>query len=353
MQSSIYKQDLLIKDLTQPIKDLLLAANLPWLNSLEFCTDYAIQPAHRILLSRDDEKIHQVVFYRLTKRVILPFIEIVGFPDIINQDIQELIKTCQVQLAAVNRLEQAVQPNEQWHPTQRNVYCQSYITIAKLPPTKEAYLSLLGKNKREKLPYHWRKLNRHFDNDIEIHCDSTNDIQFDDILQLEYLNKERRAGKGKGVDSDNEIQKRQQQRWSTTQAIGLLITLRHNGKIICGTLNYLYRNEAFLIVIAHDSAYENLNVGTLCLWKTIECLIAKGFNQYNFLWGRQIYKTQFLGVEYPWSIHVVSPHKWLAIAWKFQIRFKELYIRAWRFAKTRMGNNFFTTTEKNQIIAKP
>ena len=338
IQNATYEQDFLITELPQPIKNLLQAANLPWLNSLEFCTGYDDSGAERVLLRRDSEKIHQAVFYRLTKKMgLLPIIEIVGFPDMDDAKIGGLIKTHHAQLAVVNRLEDSIKPDEEWQATQPNVYHHSYVTIAQLPPTKEEYLKRLGKHKRAQLPNYWRKLAKHLDTPIEIYCEWTTAIKLEDVVQLECLNRERRAGKGKRVDSVLDIQQRQQHNLPLTAASGLLVTLRYQGKIIGGTFNYVCGNEAFLILIGHDPVFEHLQIGSLGLWKTIEHLIDKGITQYNLLWGRQAYKTQFLGVEYPWSVHIISPYKWLAIVWKKQIKFNQFPKRAWRFVKERLG----------------
>ena len=355
MQNSIYEQDFLLKELPQAISDLLRASNLPWLTSLEFCTQYDDNQPERVLIKMDAEKIHRAVFYRFTKRMgLLRVIEIIGFPDIVNQDILGLLKTHHAQLALVNRLENPVKPDEKWHSTHANVYCHSYVSIAELPPSKEEYLKQLGKNKREQLPKYWRRLNRHFNNEFEIRCESTTEIKLEEVIQLDCLNRERRSGRGKVIDSVLDIQQRQKNRWPLTQASGFLVTFRYQGKIVSGLLCYLCGNEASFIVIAHDPAYENLRVGTLVVWKMIECLIDKGITRVNFLWGRQEYKIRFLGVEYPWSIHIISPYQWLTIVWKYQIIFFEFYTRAWRFGKTRMGNitaqlNLFTNYCKIKI----
>ena len=197
------------------------------------------------------------------------------------------------------------------------------------------FLKMLGKNKQQQLPKYWRRLMRHFDGAFELRCETKTDIKLEDIIQLECLNSARRTGKG--VDSLADIQKRQQHQLPLTHASGLLVTLRHEGTILGGGLAYLCGNEAYYIVLAHDIAYEHLHIGTLIVWKTIESAIEQGMTRFNFLWGRQTYKTQFLGVDYPWTIHIISQYALLAIAWKYLIIFKEFQTRVWRFVKTRLG----------------
>jgi Acetyltransferase (GNAT) domain len=339
MQQSSYEQDFLIKDLPQPIRDLLHNANLPWLNSLEFCTGYDPDPAaERVWLKMDSGKIQHAVFYCVRKRIgFLKTIEIIGFSGIDNDDVNRLIKMHKAQLAVVNRMEEQINPDEQWQSKQANVYFKTYITIAQLPTTKEDFLNQLGRNKKEQLPRFWRKLNNHCDKALELRCETKEQIKMEDIIQLECLNRERRASKGNGVMSVRDIQERQKLLYPLTQTSGLLVTLRHEGKIIGGTFNYVHGNGAYNVITAHDTTLDNIRVGALSTWKTMEHLIDIGLTEYNFLWGSQSYKTQFLGVRHPWSITIVSPYQWLGVAWKYQIMAKEFYIRAWRFVKTKFG----------------
>ena len=334
------KKDFLLAELPQPIKDLLHAAILPWLNSLAFCTIYDPHTAERVLLKMDKEQIQQVVFYRIVSKLgVLTVIEIIGFPDISDEDIRELLGLHNAQLATVNRFEQSVKPEEDWQPTDAAVFCKTYVALVDLPPVKEDYLKKLGKNKHAQLPKYWRRINRLWGDDFELRGESTADIQFDDIITLEHLNRARRSGKGKGVDSDFDILQRQNRRWVLTQKVGFLMTLRYKGNIIGGGLTYIYADKAFFLVVAHDPIYGHLHIGTLVVWKMIECLIEQKVVQFNLLWGRQVWKTQFLGVEYPWTIHTISKPVWLGVFWKNKLVFDQFRLRVWRYVKTKMRAN--------------
>jgi Acetyltransferase (GNAT) domain len=337
-QNSIEKQDFALNELPQNIKKLLDTADLRWLNSVEFCTGYPLNPAERVFLTLDTEKVHDALFYRIKQEMnFITIIEIIGFSNFVEQDILDIIKAHKGLIATVNTLESAVEANEEWLPKQSNVYRKDYVTIVKLPNTKDEYLNQLGKNKRRQLPRYLRRLYKSFDENIEIRYEPKRNITFEDVMALEFLNRERRATLGKGVDSMAIAEQRQRHRWALTQAFGLLVTIRHNGKIIGGTLNYLYGREAIMLVTGHDSAIDNLRIGTLGIWKTMDYLIDNHFTECNFLWGRKTYKAQFLGIEYPWSIHVISRYKWLARTWKMVIIFTNFYTRGWRFLKTRLG----------------
>jgi Acetyltransferase (GNAT) domain len=338
------EEDYAIKDLPQPILHLLQTANLPWLNSLDFCLGFdAHTRAERVFLKTDFEKIYQVVFYRLVNKTpFLRIVEILGFPNIVEQEIQSLVKKHHAQLALVNRLEPPVKPNEKWHSAQKNLYLHNYIPIAELPNSKDTYFNQLGKHKRIQLPKYWKKLGEHFDNALEIRCESGNDIKLEEVIYLECLNRQRRAAKGKGVDSVLNIEKRHKNLWDLIKSSGLLITLRHKDRIVGGTLSFISGNDAFIMVLAHDLAFEPFRVGTLSVWKTIECLIDRHITNVNFLWGRQIFKSQFLGVEHPWCIHIVTQYQGLALFWKIQLTVCAFTSRAWHFLKTRLGQVFNT-----------
>jgi Acetyltransferase (GNAT) domain len=263
----------------------------------------------------------------------------VGFPDISDNRINDLIKKHQVKLAVVNRFGNALEPDEKLPLLPPNVYFKNYVTFIDLPPTKEEYLNQLGKNKQKQLPQYLRRANRFFSSDIEIRYELGNEIKIEEIVELEKLNSKRRAGRGKGIDALQEIRKRQENRWALTKASGLLMTFRHQDKILGGNLTFLHGKEAILNITAHDNTLDNLRIGLLGMWKTMEYLMDNGYQKCCFLWGRNAYKTQFLGIEFPWNIHVISPYKSLAIAWKYQIMLNEFYIRGLRFLKTRLRLN--------------
>jgi hypothetical protein len=343
MQNQIYENDFSIEELPEPIRELLHQSNLPWFNSLAFCTGYDAQPATRVWIKMVENNIHKAVFYRLTKRFLLNSIDIIGFPDISEVDFDRLLKLHNAQLTIVNRLEKAVKPDEEWYPTNKNVYRHSYVTVVPLPSSKEEYLQQLGKNKRKQLPQWFRRLHRYFNDDIEIRYDTKGDIRLEDIIQIDYLNNERRSGKGKIVDTDAAIQERQKRLFPIAQKYGLLVTIRHQGKILGGNLNYIYGDTGYMVITGHNPELEELRVGNLAIWKTMDYLIDNGLTACNFQWGRRPYKTQFLGVEYPWSVHIVSPYPVLAGVWKYYIQLKAFSERVLHYAKSRLSISFNVT----------
>ncbi len=336
-RQSIDRQDFLIKGLPPSIESLLKKAHLPLLNSLEFCTGYEAKSAERVWIWIEGEEIYKVVFYRVVKKLFLNTVEIVGFPEINDEDIQRLIKMHNAHLAVVSRMESPIKREQKWHSPHGNVYLKEYITILKLPEYKNEYLRLLGRKKRKQLSQNLRKINTYFNDEIEIRYDFDKDIKYEDVERLEFLNKERRAKRGKSIDHVLAIQQRQKHIFPLIHSFGLMVSIRHKGEIIGGNLSFIYENKAYMLVTGHNSAFDDLRVGNMGIWKTVDYLIDNGITECNFLWGRSPFKTRFLGVEYPWTQHVISATPWLAILWKNKLNFDGFYIRCWRFAMTKLG----------------
>jgi Acetyltransferase (GNAT) domain len=334
-----HEHDYAIEALTPQLRNLLTSPHLPWLNSLPFCTGYnVLNPAERVFFTMENDMVSQVLFYRIKQKFgAVKVLEIEGFPDASIEQIQKLINRHKAHLAVANRLENAVKPDEDYVSKTNHIYHKGYITIAPLPSSKEEYLSLLGKNKRKQLPSYMRKLNRYFNDEVEFCYQTKTEIQLADVIKLEVLNKERRENMGKGVDTVQKIEERQTNLMPLIAASGLLTTMRHKGEILGGTLSFVHGKTAFMVVTGHDATNDSLRIGTLGIWKMIDYLIDEGIENLNFMWGRKPYKTQFLGVEYPWTVHVISSKKWLAVFWKNYVKAYEFYLRGKLFVQTKLG----------------
>jgi Acetyltransferase (GNAT) domain len=336
---SINERDFLIKDLPQSIVKQLNSTDLPWLNSYSFCMDYSLEAAVRVYLNLNNEAVQQAVFYRIDKGFFLKKIEIIGFPDVDNEVIEGLVRKHKAHLALVNRIENAVKPAENWQPPHNNIYVHEYITIVNLPKTKEDYLIQLGKNKRKQLPQWTRRLYRQFNDEIEIRYEFNENIKLEDTIKLECLNSERRASKGKGVDPIQIIADRQSHISPLIQSFGMLVTIRHKGEILGGNLSFMHDNNCYMVVTGHNLKYEDLRIGNIAIFTTINYLIENGYDTLNFLWGRKPYKAQFLGIEYPWSVHIISPFPLLPVFWKYKTTTQKFWRRGWCFLMTRLGFN--------------
>jgi Acetyltransferase (GNAT) domain len=350
MRQTDIEQDFLITDLPQSILEKLNFLDTPWLNSHPFCMGYGTHAAERVWIKQNmvqtlhqaesmTEGVEKVVFYRIDKGFFLKKIDILGFPDVEDVIIEGLIKKHKAHLAIVNRTEKAVEPEENWQPPKSNIYVHDYITIVDLPKTKEEYLKQLGKNRRKQLPQWTRRTYRYFNEEIEMRCDFKEAIKLEDTIKLEYLNSKRRASKGKGVDPLKVIEDRQRHIYPLFQSFGMLLTVRHKGEILGGNLSFLHDNNCYMVVTGHNPDYEELRIGNIAIFATINYLIDNGYDTLNFLWGRKPYKTQFLGIEYPWSVHLISPYAMLPIFWKYKTAVEKFWMRGWRFLMTRLGFN--------------
>jgi len=154
----------------------------------------------------------------------------------------------------------------------------------------------LGSTTRKHLPYYLRRLNKEWGNDWHAERTSGSDIAKKAYLDLLALNRLRMSRKRKRSLWTGELA---EHRWKLVSEMGSLEVILHRDRVVAGTLSFLYGEEAFLVVIAHDPQYDRLNLGNICLWLTIENLIAQGFRRYHLLWGNSPYKEQFGAVAHP------------------------------------------------------
>jgi hypothetical protein len=317
--------DVALSELSEPIRSALQAAPLPFLGSHGFCTIYDDPPATRVVMEIDEGGVvRQAAFYRERRFLgLLGVIDFVGFPAISDSEILELLALHGLHVAVVNRLRAPAAPRGGGVEIDFQ-----HDVIAELPATKEAYLQSLGKQKRQQLPRYWRRLGReHPDIQFRIQCGA--DIDLDDILQLVSFNQSRMERQGKNNATEIESAK-QRRRRPLTQAQGLICKMVAGGRLLGGTFNYIHRDEAFLIVIAHDPALEHLNIGHVALWKTFEHLIDRGIKRYHLFWGRKRYKTEFGGVDHAVIVSLIARRRWLARMWKLHWLLRHRIPQAWR-----------------------
>ena len=164
MQETPDEQDFSIADLPPHIEKLLNLPRQTWLNSLAYCTLFeTLNPAARVFLRLENDSLHDVLFYRLVRKMGFLTLEIEGFPDVSDDTIRHLLQRHKARVAIVNRLESPVKPDEAAHISAKHIYLKSYVTIAPLPDSKEAYLNLLGKNRKKQLPQYLRRFAHYWD----------------------------------------------------------------------------------------------------------------------------------------------------------------------------------------------
>jgi len=108
------------------------------------------------------------------------------------------------------------------------------------------------------------------------------------------LNRLRMASKGKESTNDDDTAQRIVQLAGECGLVGAILL---DGRICAGSINYCVGTNYFLETLAHDPAYDDYRLGTLCCFLTICECIARGGNEYHFLWGQDEYKTRLLGVQ--------------------------------------------------------
>jgi hypothetical protein len=309
----------------------LSSSAAPFLNSLPFCVHYNQSPAQRVWLKvSQGGAIEHAVFYRIARLWKLwNVLEISGYALHADQDLAELMQRCGCRLAIWY---------EMCSPEHDSAAAITHDVIVDLPGSAEAYLQSLGKQKRQQLPRYWRRLQREMgDVQMQVQCGSA--IGLETIIQLVHFNQHRMEHKGKHNAAAAETQT-QQRRWPLTQQHGLLCTVVAGDRVLGGTFNYVFGDEAFLIVIAHDPALEHLNIGNLSVWKTAEYLIERGFRRYHLFWGRKLYKTQFGGRDHPVYVRCLAKPRWLGLLWRAHFGLKRNIPRGWRFLMAQTTRRF-------------
>lgn len=165
--------------------------------------------------------------------------------------------------------------------------------VLSLPENRVAYLDSLGNSTRNYIKRYLNKLKRTFPT-LSHRIYVGNDIDEQQIREVIRLNSARMAEKGKsaGIDTLEE-----QRIVRLVQECGMLSVVLIDGRICAGTINYQVGDNYFLEVIAHDPAYNEYRLGTLCCYLTICECIERGGDEYHFLWGKNEYKYRLLGVE--------------------------------------------------------
>ncbi len=164
--------------------------------------------------------------------------------------------------------------------------------VLQLPVSVEAYRATLGKSTRSYVNRYLNKIRRdHPDFAHQIHTGAEIDPAL--LEQVFDLNRARMKGKGKISIIDEHEARRITQ---VALECGLLSVILINGKVCAGTIQYRMGDNYFMEVIAHDSAYNDYRLGTLCCYLAICACIERGGQSYHFMWGKNDYKFRLGGV---------------------------------------------------------
>ncbi|HEY8605748.1 MAG TPA: GNAT family N-acetyltransferase [Noviherbaspirillum sp.] len=176
-------------------------------------------------------------------------------------------------------------------PYQR-FHCTEDIVL-ELPSDAGAYRARLGKSTRSYISRYMNKLRREFP-DMVHEVREGGQAAEADLRAIIAMNAARMEGK----QHESYIDEAETGRIiEMVRRHGLVSTVRLRGRLCAGAINVRVGGNYFLKVIAHDPAYDEYRLGTLCCFLTICACIERGGREYHFLWGRYEYKYRLAGVQ--------------------------------------------------------
>lgn len=179
------------------------------------------------------------------------------------------------------------------YPLQKLVFSEDF--VLSLPLSDADYLASLSRHTREKIRYHLAR-SRRKQPSLQFRVVRGPLINHADITAVILLNRARMERKGRrfGMDSVEE---------GRLQAIlherGLIAIIEIDNVVCAGLLCTVSGTDVFMHVIAHDPKYDDLRLGFLCCYLTIQSAIAAHMTRFHFLWGQYDYKTRLGGKEQP------------------------------------------------------
>jgi hypothetical protein len=175
------------------------------------------------------------------------------------------------------------------YPVQQRVCLEDIQMI--LPPSGVAYLASLGKNTRANLLNGHRRLLRDFPTfRFEVHAGAAADEE--QVRQIVAFNRARMSEK---QQTSVHTERSTGQLYRLVQKYGLVGVATIDSRICAGAISLRVGSHYFLVVLAHDSRYNQYQLGKLCCYFSICDAIERGCKQYHFGWGRFDYKYKMLG----------------------------------------------------------
>lgn len=174
----------------------------------------------------------------------------------------------------------------------QHFHCTEDIVLD-LPTSVDAYRARMGKATRSYLSRYMNKLQRDFPS-MRHEVYRQDEIGRHHLQQIIDMNRARMADRNRESYIDDAEAERI---IGMAQRCGLVSVITIDGRVCAGAINFRIGEHYFLKVIAHDSAYNDYRLGTLCCYLAICECIAQGGKEYHFLWGRYDYKYRLLGVQ--------------------------------------------------------
>lgn len=179
------------------------------------------------------------------------------------------------------------------YPLQRLQFSEDF--VLSLPLSDEDYLASLSRHTREKIRYHLAR-SRRKQPGMKFRVVRAHAINDADVAAVIRLNRARMLSKGRRFGMDNVEEARLR---AILQERGLVAIIEINEVVCAGLLCTVSGTDVFMHVIAHDPQYDDLRLGFLCCYLTIQSTIAARMTRFHFLWGHYDYKTRLGGKEQP------------------------------------------------------
>jgi len=175
-----------------------------------------------------------------------------------------------------------------WH----GFHCAEDI-VARLPGSADGFHAALGRNMRETVRRYTNKVRRsHPDFRLEFHDDAGFDEE--QVAALYALHCQR-------IGTRNMVSNVTPERFRRIMAMvrrrGMVAVATIGGRVAGGLILWRTGTHYVMRIIAHDSRYDELKLGTVCCYLTMLECIARGATHFHFMAGRMLYKTRLLGVE--------------------------------------------------------
>jgi CelD/BcsL family acetyltransferase involved in cellulose biosynthesis len=173
-------------------------------------------------------------------------------------------------------------------PSQRHDYLED--TVVTLPSDSQAYQESMSKNARRNVKRAQRGAADLDTCTFQVY--GPGQAPPAEVRAIIALNHARMAGKNKRSGLDNDETRRI---LVLVESCGLVGVIKVDGVVRAGGIACRTGDNYFLLVLAHDPAYDDYSLGFLCCYQTICACIERGGRQFHFLWGRYAYKQAFGG----------------------------------------------------------
>jgi hypothetical protein len=314
-------RDCFVRELLPEDHEIAVQTAESWFTTLEFATLYGT--ADRAIISSDDMGVRRVSFYSVERCLwLFRKLRFVGPMRLSDDVLRNLMAKHNAEFVSIPFLSHDALAKDDSHLERRFVR-QGEDFIINLPGTMVDYMAGLGRQTRKHLPYYERRLRREWGARIRYRSSFEKDIDCENFKRLVQLNGMRMKHKGSRSAWTERMVK---SRWMLATKSGLLSGIYLDGRLAAGTLCYLHRGEAYLVLIGHDPAHDSLNLGSVSLLKTIEQLIEIGCVRLHLLWGQSFYKRQFGGTDLPlFEVSVFGPSAYALPIWRAELAYRTSY----------------------------